>query len=189
MRLNNISDDMLIDMYSKGCNRAFDFIVRRYRYTIQSYIRLRITDRHLAEDIFQEVFIKAMLSIKDKKYNPQGKFKQWLQRLAGNVIIDFFRREKSSFNQFYDYQYLIASDSIQDDENDIYTDITSEYLTDKLEALSEEQKSIVKMKYWDGLSFKDIAKEKNISINTALGRMRYAIINLRKTINESYYQY
>lgn len=184
MNFSNISDDVLIDMYSKGCNKAFDTIVQRYKYSIQSYIRLRIADKDLAEDIFQEVFIKVMMSIKEKKYNSQGKFKQWLFRLAGNVVIDFFRREKYSYGQLSDYRCLFISDDVED-ETDIYSStISPEYIDGKLALLSEEQKSIVRMKYWDGLSFKDIAKEKNISINTALGRMRYAILNLRKTMKE-----
>lgn len=189
MILNNISDDVLVDMYSEGCNKAFDLIVRRYKYTIQSYISLKIADKHLAEDIFQEVFIKAMLSIKEKKYTHQGRLRQWLLKLASNVVIDVFRREKSSMSQLSDYLYMVRYDEIEDPDSDIYCDISSEYLADKIEALSEDQKNVVRMKYWDGLSFKDIAKENNISINTALGRMRYALLNLRKTMKQGMCQY
>lgn len=185
-RLEKMTDDELVESYSNGCNEAFNTLLNRYDHLIHTYIRCNIKDSDIVEDIFQEIFIKVLTTIKNGRYSSYGKFRQWLMRLAHNVIIDFFRKEKYSIEiplvDKYDNDdtfLWLSSDEKTMDEIMVIAD-TIDDLHRKLGLLSEEQREVIKMRYWDNLSFKEIADATGVSINTALGRMRYAIINLRK---------
>lgn len=188
-RFNNMTDDQLVKLYSGGCNKAFDTLLNRYDSTVHAYIRFNIKDDDVVEDIFQDSFIKVMKTIKRGQYKAEGKFRQWLMRLVHNSIIDFFRREKLN-NRITSIDYnnidgngifsRIATDDKNSEELIMIADTIDE-LYRKLELLPQEQREVVQMRYWDDMSFKEIADITGVSINTALGRMRYALMNLRKS--------
>lgn len=185
------SDDQLVVLYAQGCNEAFDALLMRYDAYIHSYIRYSTTDEDLVEDIFQDAFIKVMTTIRAGKYTEAGRFKQWLTRITHNLIMDSFRRLKTQAKQQpYDDEDAIdavfrgiASDDRNGEEEIIYADSIDE-LHSRLVLLPAEQREVVMMRYWEDLSFKEIAERTGVSINTALGRMRYALINLRKHIQQ-----
>lgn len=187
-RFANHSDEQLIALYATGCNEAFDALLMRYDAYIHSYIRYSVTDEDLVEDIFQETFIKVMTTIKSGKYTESQRFKQWLTRITHNLVMDFFRRAKiqqGRLQPFFDEDEAdaayrgIASDELNGEEAIIEADQLGE-LYNKLKLLPLEQRQVVQMRYWEDMSFKEIAELTGVSINTALGRMRYALINLRK---------
>ncbi|KGN83494.1 MULTISPECIES: RNA polymerase sigma factor [unclassified Porphyromonas] len=192
-RLETLSDDQLALLYADGCNEAFDALLTRYDAYIHTYIRFSTADEDLIEDIFQDTFIKVMTTIRRGKYTPEGKFKQWLTRITHNLVMDTFRRQKTEAKQTIypqeesadsDMVFLtIASDSPNGEEQIIQRDTLDE-LHDKLALLPLEQQEVVRLRYWEEMSFKDIADRTGVSINTALGRMRYALINLRKHIQQ-----
>lgn len=186
-RFKSMSDDQLIALYAQGCNEAFDALLMRYDSYIHSYIRYSISDEDLVEDIFQDAFIKVMTTIKAGRYTESSRFKQWLTRITHNLIMDSFRRIKSEakFEAYGDEDIAdaafrgIASDELNGEESIIHTDNISE-LYAKLALLPADQREVVQMRMWEDKSFKEIAELTGVSINTALGRMRYALINLRK---------
>lgn len=190
-RLNSLSDDQLAALYADGCNEAFDTLLMRYDAYIHTYIRFSTADEDLIEDIFQDAFIKVMTTLRRGAYKPEGKFKQWLTRITHNLVMDAFRRQKTEAKQesFTSTGQLdthtaclgIASDEPNAEEEIIHRDHLEE-LHDKLMLLPREQQEVVHLRYWEDLSFKEIAEQTGVSINTALGRMRYALINLRKHI-------
>lgn len=183
------SDEELVAMYAQGCNEAFDALLMRYDAYIHSYIRYATTDEDLVEDIFQDAFIKVMTIVRSGRYTETGRFKQWLTRITHNLIMDHFRRNKvqAKLRSAYDEDgaeqvfRAIASDEPNAEDEMIHADRLGE-LYMHLEGLPSEQRAVVLMRYWEELSFKEIAERTGVSINTALGRMRYALINLRKQI-------
>lgn len=185
------SDDQLIALYAQGCNEAFDTLLMRYDAYVHSYIRYSTTDDDLVEDIFQDAFIKAMTMIRSGRYTETGRFKQWLTRITHNLIMDNFRKLKVqarahpfSDDEEVDATYRsIPSEDRNAEEEIIHMDQIGE-LYDSLEFLPQEQRTVVLMRYWEDMSFKEIAERTGVSINTALGRMRYALINLRKHIRQ-----
>ncbi len=185
------SDDQLIALYAQGCNEAFDALLMRYDAYIHSYIRYNTTDDDLVEDIFQDAFIKAMTTIRAGRYAETGRFKQWLTRITHNLIMDSFRRLKvqAKVQPFEDdlevdaIYRTIATDERNAEQEIIFADNISE-LHASLECLPIEQREVVMMRYWEEMSFKEIAERTGVSINTALGRMRYALINLRKRVSQ-----
>lgn len=185
-RFRKHSDETLIALYAQGCNEAFDALLMRYDAYIHSYIKYSIQDEDLVEDIFQDTFIKVMTTIKAGRYTEQARFKQWLVRIAHNIIMDCFRRQKTATKlESYNREETIsealhlATDELNSEEQMIQHDSLDE-LYNKLNLLPEEQKQVVHLRLWEDKSFKEISEATGVSINTALGRMRYALANLRK---------
>lgn len=190
MQLNKLSETQLISIYLEGNEKAFETLLLRHKHKVYSYIYVKVQNEELAHDIFQDVFTKVILTLKRGKYNDEGKFLPWVMRIAHNRIIDYYR--KSSKMKFVgrktpaNNEDFNIFDILNLNEGTVEDDMVSEQIYEDvrnlLEFLPKEQYEIVRMRLFKGMSFKDISEEKNISINTALGRMRYAIINLRKLV-------
>ena len=180
------TDKDLIRMYVRGKERAFETLLKRHKAKIYTSIYMFVKDTDLANDIFQETFIKIIDTFRSGKYNEEGKFIQWALRISYNLCVDFFRKNKRrkiiTPSDDYDIFNLI---SIGDDNQECQIIKTQTYSKVKqlVEALPEEQKEVILLRHYADLSFKEIAELTNVSINTALGRMRYALINIRKMIN------
>ena len=187
MNDHNISDQELIRQFIAGDHSSLEILVNRHQRKIFSYILLIVKDRHLAEDIFQDAFIKVINTLRSGAYNEEGKFLPWVMRISHNLIIDFFRKSKRmpylENSEEYDiFETLnLYEDTVEDKMiiSQIHKDVTH-----LIEYLPDEQKEVLKMRHYMDMSFKDIAEKTGVSINTALGRMRYALINLRKLIKE-----
>ena len=183
-RLATWTDEKLVKMYAEGNNEAFDLLLGRYEEKIFSYIMYVVRDQDVANDIFQETFMKAIITIQQGRYVENGKFGAWISRIAHNLIIDFFRQsrnENSVSNQDVDYDLFNnvklaepATESRMEKEQAL--DDVRELVAD----LPEKQREVVMLRYYRELSYKEIAEITGVSINTALGRMRYALLNLRK---------
>ena len=182
MLLSNISDQELVKKYINGDNKSFEILLNRHKNRVFAFIMSKIKNKDLSEDIFQDTYVKVVNSLQKGKYNEEGKFLPWVMRIAHNLVIDYFRRQKKmqmvrSNNDFNIFD-VIKDNKINADEklikDQIFNDLNS--LVDKL---PKDQKDVLKMRYYEELSFKKIAEHFDISINTALGRMRYALINLR----------
>ena len=187
---SDIGDDQLIINFVNGESKAFDVLLKKYQNRIFSYIIQLVHDNDLANDIFQDVFIKVVTNLKKKSYNHQGKFLSWVLRIAHNQVIDHFRKDakmpsvgkSSSDEDFNIFVVLKLEESSIEDEivnKQILADVRN-----LVSQLPKDQMEVVKMRYFSGMSFQDIADNSNVSINTALGRMRYALINLRKMMKE-----
>ena len=183
-----LTDEQLVRAYAKGNNEAFDTLLRRHQDRIFSYILRIIKNEDIANDIFQETFVKAIQTIRLGRYTENGKFPAWISRIAHNLIIDYYRQEKSENLQSADLTDVdilnrkeLCEDTIEDImiSNQIRDDV--KYL---IEELPELQKEVLMMRYYQNLSFKEIAEITGVSINTALGRMRYAILNIRRIARE-----
>lgn len=179
---------MLVREYAEGNNDAFDTLLRRHQDRIYSYILRVIKNEDVANDIFQETFVKAIMTIRQGRYTENGKFPAWISRIAHNLIIDYYRQEKSENLQSVDLTEVdilnrrdLCEETIEDViiTDQIFADV--KYL---IEELPDLQKEVLKMRYYQGLSFKEIAELTGVSINTALGRMRYAILNLRRIAHD-----
>ncbi len=183
------TDEQLVVAYAQGNNNAFDVLMSRHQQSLFGYILYISRNRELAEDIFQETFIKAITTIKQGKYVESGKFKAWITRIAHNLIFDHFRREKKEkmlYNDEFEYD-LFNHHSFSEDNIETMM-VKSQVMQDVqhlVERLPEAQKEVLKMRYYSDMSFKDIAERTGVSINTALGRMRYAIINMQKMVDEN----
>jgi len=186
---NHVCDSVLIDRYKSGNSFSFETLFLRHKQRIFNYINSKTIDIDVSNDILQETFIKVFNLVKTGKYNEQGKFLPWVLRISHNLVMDHFRAIKKSklnynnnMNQVFSKLYL--EESIK--ENNIISDNTlSKILTEMIDQLPESQKQIVKLRFYENLTFKEIAEINNISINTALGRIRYSINNLRKKMDES----
>lgn len=183
MDMNAASDSALIKDYLSGSEGALQVLITRHQTRIFSYIMSKIQDRDLANDVFQDTFVKVIRTLKKGRYNEEGKFLQWTMRIAHNLVIDHFRRVKrmptTSPSDEYDIFNLIHDGSLNAEKALIKEQIEGD-LHKLIEELPAEQKEVLKLRHFSGLSFKDIAEQTDVSINTALGRMRYALINLRK---------
>lgn len=184
----SISDEQLVKAYASGDNEAFDVLLKRHQDRIFNYILRIIKNEDIANDIFQETFVKAILTIKQGRYTENGKFPAWISRIAHNLIIDHYRQEKSENLQSADIDEVdvlnrkdLSEATIEDI---IIADQIREDVKYLIELLPDLQKEVLKMRYYQNLSFKEIAEITGVSINTALGRMRYAIINLRRIAHE-----
>lgn len=182
--MKNMTDERLVTLYAKGCNEAFDLLLQRHQSRLLSYINFIVHNRELAEDIFQETFVKAIMTIKQGRYTETGKFGAWLTRIAHNLIIDMYRQEKNSksiSNDDCEYDIFnnreLSDHTIEEEwvEIQIQSDIRK-----LIRNLPENQREVIIMRYYKDMSFKEIADATNVSINTALGRMRYAVLNIRK---------
>ena len=184
----SMTDEQLVKAYAQGSNEAFDTLLKRHQDRIYNYILRIIKNEDVANDIFQETFVKAILTIKQGRYTENGKFPAWISRIAHNLIIDYYRQEKSENLQSSDLEDVDILNRKELCEQTIEDIIISEQITNDVKYLIEElpdlQKEVLKMRYYQNLSFKEIAEITGVSINTALGRMRYAILNLRRLAAE-----
>jgi len=189
MNTINRSDSQLIEMYRMGDAVSISKLIERHKKRVTDYIAMMVKDRDIANDIFQETAIKAVRVIDDGRYADNGKFLSWMLRIAHNQVIDHFRHTRgenklSEADAGFDIlgSMRFAGDSVED--RMVHEQINAD-LRRIIDHLPEEQRDVVMMRYFDDMSFKDIAAESGVSINTALGRMRYALINLRKLIREN----
>ncbi|MEL0009274.1 MAG: sigma-70 family RNA polymerase sigma factor [Flammeovirgaceae bacterium] len=185
MLKTELSDSCLISLYTKGNNEAMSILIDRHKSRIFTTIYLIVKDKYIAEDILQDVFIKTIKIIENKKYNEQGKFLPWILRIAHNQAIDHFRKEKRNpkitLQDGSDiFNCLKFSEDISD--SDVLSKGTKKHLKKIIQSLPEKQKEVLIMRHYMEMSFQEIAEATNVSINTALGRMRYALIALRKKI-------
>ncbi len=187
-----VDDQELVNQYIKGDESALSTLITRHKRRIFSYIMLTVKDRALAEDVFQDTFIKVINTLKKGHYNEEGKFLPWVLRISHNLIIDTFRRDKrmptisggtnDEGEEFDIFSVLGVYDKTAEDEI-IQTQVRKD-IRKLVEALPAEQREVLMMRHYYDMSFKEISEQTNVSINTALGRMRYALINLRKMIEE-----
>lgn len=187
-KLQTLTDEQLVAAYAKGDNSAFDVLLHRHKAKLFNYILSMVKDADVADDIFQETFVKAITTIKQGRYNDQGKFSAWLCRISRNLVIDSFRQEKNECAVSTDgvsYDILNRADlsegTIEDELIDLQIESDIRTLIDNL---PEVQREVLTMRFYRDLSFKEIAELTGVSINTALGRMRYAILNLRRLAKE-----
>ena len=187
-KINRLTDEMLVTAYAKGDNRAFDNLLRRHQSRVFTYILNIVKNRDIADDIFQETFVKAITTIKQGRYTDAGKFSAWITRIAHNLIIDHFRQEKSENTVSVDQEetdMLNRRDLSDENIEDIM--ITGQINTDVcriMDSLPELQREVLDMRFYRNMSFKEIAETTGVSINTALGRMRYAVLNMRRIAAE-----
>ena len=183
-KLAIMADDKLVALYANGNNEAFDVLLSRYQDRLFSYIMQLIGNRSLADDVFQETFVKAIVTIRQGNYTASGKFGAWLMRIARNLIIDHFRQEKAEGVVSTDDGEVDILNRKELSDCTIEDDIIDLQIRDDVRSLVRQlppqQRQVLVMRFYKGLSFKEIADLTNVSINTALGRMRYAILNLRR---------
>ncbi len=188
MANHKLSDSILVKNYIEGDEQSLSILIERHQSKIYGFIYSKINDKDLCEDIFQDTFIKVIKTLKAKSYNEEGKFLPWVMRIAHNLVIDHFRKSKRMRFQRDTDEYSIfslLSDTSLNVENQIILEQVELDLTKLIEELPEDQKEVLKMRIYQDLSFKEIAETTGVSINTALGRMRYAIMNLRKVIEKN----
>lgn len=183
--LNAATDEMLVDMYIKGNDIAFDVLMKRYESKVYSYIYYSVKNQELAEDLFQDVFVKIVVRLRSGQYQESGKFYSWVMRVAHNLIIDHFRKTNDDKVVSNDEgeQDLFNDPSLAVNENREQEMIKEQMIKDikvLITKLPESQRQVLLMRYYEDMSFKEIAQKTNCSINTALGRMRYALLNLKK---------
>ncbi len=185
--LSTMTDHELVALYEQGNDSAFDVLLSRYQEYVYSYILFLVRSREDADDIFQETFTRAIMALRDHRYRTTGKFGAWLIRIAHNLAIDFKRnstvtqsvtRDVSSPNVLNNLRY-----SEQAHDTQVMERQKEDTIHRMLSCLPENQQEIIRLRFYEDLSFREIAQQKGISINTALGRMRYALINLRRLVN------
>ncbi len=183
-----LSDAVLVTQYASGNEWALAQLIERHKSRIYSFIFSKVKDRDLSDDIFQETFIKVINTIRKQNYNEEGKFLPWVMRISHNLIIDHFRKQSKVKFQRDQEEYSVFSKMI-DSELNIENSMIAGQIEDDLHTLilklPQDQQEIIRLRLFDDLTFKEIAELNDISINTALGRMRYAIINLRKIISKN----
>lgn len=187
MKQELITDAALVNCYLKGEESALSVLIHRHKQKIYSFIYSKVCDRDVTEDIFQDTFIKVIRTLKLGKYNEEGKFLPWVMRIAHNLIIDHFRRNNRmpKFDNTGEFSiFSVLSDSALDAEKAIIKDQIECDLRRLIDELPEDQKDVLMMRLYQDMSFKEISDKTGVSINTALGRMRYALINLRKVIDQ-----
>ena len=186
--LKSLTDDRLVALYVSGDNEAFDALLERHKNKLYSYIYYNVRNADMADDIFQETFVKVIMTLRQGRYVESGKFGSWLTRIAHNLIIDQFRTEQN--------ECTVSNDEVETDlfaaagttdytiEAKMMTEQALSEISKLIEMLPESQLEMIQMRIYQNLSIKEIAQIKGISINTALGRMRYAVLNLRKMAQE-----
>ncbi|MBR3577156.1 MAG: sigma-70 family RNA polymerase sigma factor [Bacteroidales bacterium] len=182
-----LSDNELVTLYVNGDESALKTLIQRHEKRVFSYILLSVKNRELAEDIFQDTFIKVINTLRSGNYHEEGKFVQWVMRIANNLKIDYFRKMQrmpafETNGEFDIFDIIYGSDpSI---EQKMITEQLYAEIAEMVKLLPAEQREVLEMRIYQDISFKDIAEMTDVSINTALGRMRYALINLRKILKE-----
>ena len=188
--LKSLTDESLVDLYANGNNSAFDVLLNRYKKSIHSYIFYIVRNNDLTEDIFQETFMKVIMTIKQGRYTDNGKFKAWITRIAHNLIIDNYRQERNEntiSNDEVEVDLLndmkLCDSNVEDEmvQEQVFSDIKK-----LVKHLPDNQREVLEMRYYQDMSFKEIADLTGVSINTALGRMRYAILNMRRMADENH---
>ena len=185
---SNNQDSFLVSSYIDGNQKSLEKLINKYRPKIFNFIQSKVSNRDISEDIFQETFIKVIDTLKRGLYNEQGKFISWVMRIAHNLIVDHFRRSNriKFFKSRDDFDvFKLISDDIPNIENTIINEQVNIDLNKMILELPYDQREVIEMRLFREMSFKEIAELTNVSINTALGRMRYAIINLRKLVSEN----
>ncbi|MGB3198464.1 MAG: sigma-70 family RNA polymerase sigma factor [Saprospiraceae bacterium] len=188
MQVAQVSDQALIELYINGDEKAFQTLLERHQQKIYTSIYLFVKDRDMAEDLFQEVFIKIIDTLRKGNYNHEGKFSQWATRIAYNMCVDQFRRGKkrtkvSTTEDFDIFDVLELPDDNREDQ--LIKSETHTKIRELVDSLPQEQREVVVLRHYTDMSFKEIASLTQVSINTALGRMRYALINIRKMMEEN----
>lgn len=182
------TDDMLVARYSEGDNKAFDELMARYQSKIYNYILFTVRNQEVAEDLFQEAFMKAIVTIQQGRYTADGRFGAWITRIAHNLVIDAFRTERSEntiSNDECEVDLLNDADLCDDNvEMQMVNDQTLADVRRLVDALPANQREVVYMRFYQDLSFKEIAEITGVSINTVLGRIRYALLNMRRMAEE-----
>jgi RNA polymerase sigma factor (sigma-70 family) len=183
-----LPDSLLVKQYIDGSELALENLINRHQARVFNFINSKVQDRDTAEDIFQDTFIKVIKTIKNGQYNEEGKFLPWIMRIAHNLVIDFFRKNNRmpkvrNTEEFDIFQFI--SDNSPNAEQSMVQDQVVKDLQKLVQELPDDQKEVLIMRLYRDMSFKEIAENTNVSINTALGRMRYAIINLRKLIEQN----
>lgn len=183
-----MTDDVLVTQYLDGNNSAFDVLLERYKDKLYYYIYFIVRSREVAEDIFQETFVKAIVTLQQGRYQPDGKFAAWITRIAHNLVIDQFRQERSENVVSNDETEVDLLNNMSLSEGTIEARMVNTQVLKDVRRLVDElpdcQREVVFMRYYQNMSFKDIADCTGVSINTALGRMRYAILNMRRIAAE-----
>ncbi|MBO5445699.1 MAG: sigma-70 family RNA polymerase sigma factor [Muribaculaceae bacterium] len=184
----SMTDEQLVRAYAQGSNEAFDMLLKRHQDKTFNYILRIVKNEDIANDIFQETFVKAILTIRQGRYTENGKFPAWISRIAHNLIIDYYRQEKSDNMVSTSMEEIDILNKKELCEGTIEDFIITNQIRDDVKMLitmlPELQREVLTMRYYKNLSFKEIAEKTGVSINTALGRMRYAIINLRRIAAE-----
>ncbi|AZQ44508.1 RNA polymerase sigma factor [Nonlabens ponticola] len=187
MEKNNVNDAVLVRQYMDGNESALEVLVNRHKQRLYSFIFSKVMNRDITEDIFQDTFIKVIRTLKRGKYNEEGKFLPWVMRISHNLVIDHFRRNKRmpKFQARNDFDIFdVISDGCESIESDLITSQVHSDVRKLVDELPDDQREVLIMRIYKEMSFKEIAEQTDVSINTALGRMRYALINLRKVIDK-----
>ena len=185
MRQELITDAVLVSNYINGDEHSLSVLINRHKQKIYSFIYSKVFDRDVTEDVFQDTFIKVIRTLKLGKYNEEGKFLPWVMRIAHNLVIDHFRKNNRmpKFDNTNDFNiFSVLSDSSLNAEKSLIKDQVEEDIRRLIDELPADQKEVLVMRMYNDMSFKEISENTGVSINTALGRMRYALINLRKVI-------
>lgn len=188
LKTRSKTDYELVQQFIKGNQSSFEELIKRHKDRVYTYILLIVKKKELAEDIFQDTFIKVIKSLKAGKYTDNGKFVGWVIRIAHNLIIDHFRKSKQLKTVAREDNEYDILNSKNFSDSTVEDDLISAHITKSvkkiIELLPDDQKEVIMLRHYGELSFKEIAEQTNVSINTALGRMRYALINLRRIIEE-----
>ena len=188
MATSVLSDAILVKKYVSGEESALTILIERHQARIYNFIYSKIQDRDLSDDIFQDTFIKVIKTLKTKSYNEEGKFLPWVMRIAHNLVVDYFRKTKKMQMQRDSGEYSVFSflfESSPNIESQMITEQVELDLTRLIDELPDDQKEVLLMRIYQDMSFKEISDLTGVSINTALGRMRYALMNLRKVIEKN----
>ena len=183
----SLSDAILVSNYIKGDEPSLSILINRHQQRLYSFIYSKVYDRDVTDDVFQDTFIKVIRTLKLGKYNEEGKFLPWVMRIAHNLVIDHFRKNNRmpKFKNSGDFDiFSVLSDGALNAENELVQSQIVQDIRDLVEELPEDQKTVLTMRMYNDMSFKEISENTGVSINTALGRMRYALINLRKLIEK-----
>jgi RNA polymerase sigma factor (sigma-70 family) len=182
-----ISDATLVSSYIDGDESALEVLINRHKQKIYSFIYSKVYDRDVTEDIFQDTFIKVIKTLKKGAYNEEGKFLPWVMRISHNLVIDFFRKNSRmpKFDNSGEFSiFSVLGDSTLNAEKQLIKDQVESDVRRLVDELPKDQKEVLMMRIYNDMSFKEISERTGVSINTALGRMRYALINLRKIIDK-----
>ncbi|MDG1963101.1 MAG: sigma-70 family RNA polymerase sigma factor [Flavobacteriaceae bacterium] len=188
MKYSMNSDALLVSAYISGDESALGELVTRHKDRIYRFIYSKVYDRDVTEDVFQDTFVKVIQTLKKGAYNEQGKFLPWVMRIAHNLVIDYFRKNNRmpKFESNDDFNiFSVLSDGAMNAESSIIKDQVDKDLSRLIEELPADQKEVLIMRIYKDMSFKEISEQTGVSVNTALGRMRYALINLRKVIDRN----
>jgi len=188
MYSNSTQDSVLVSNYIRGCEASLEVLIKKHKQRLYSFIFSKIQDRDITEDIFQDTFIKVIRTLKRGNYNEQGKFLPWVMRISHNLIIDYFRKSNRMrlFKNTDEFDiFSVISDGNLNVEKQLIKEQVLSDVKELVKELPQEQREVLEMRIYKDMSFKEISENTGVSIDTALGRMRYALINLRKIIEKN----